>query len=96
MPLPILTALAEPTRLAAIDIIWSGKEYCVCELMARLNASQSRMSRHMAVLKAAGLLVDRRDAQWVRYRRNPDLSGDAVQLVDATLALIHSEQRGAA
>jgi ArsR family transcriptional regulator len=37
-------------------------------LMAALDASQSRMSRYMAGLKAAGLVIDRRDAQWVRFR----------------------------
>ena len=69
----ILSALAEPTRLAALAVLWEGGEYCVCELMAKVGASQSRMSRHMSVLKAAGLVTDRRDAQWVRYRRNPKL-----------------------
>ena len=63
----LLAALAEPTRLAATRILWDGSEHCVCELMAKLGASQSRMSRHMSVLKAAGLVTDRRDAQWVRY-----------------------------
>ena len=49
-----LSALAEPTRLAALAILWDGGEHCVCELMAKLGTSQSRMSRHMSVLKAAG------------------------------------------
>ena len=69
----VLSALAEPTRLAALRIIWDGRERCVCELMRDLGATQSRMSRHMNVLKTAGLVIDRRDAQWVRYRRAPDL-----------------------
>lgn len=87
----ILSALAEPTRLAALRIIWDGHERCVCELMRELGASQSRMSRHMSVLKNAGLVTDRRDAQWVRYRRASDLPADVVVLVKAALALI-SEQ----
>ena len=82
----LLSALAEPTRLAAIRLLWDGREHCVCELMRELGATQSRMSRHMAVLKQAGLVVDRRDAQWVRYRRNPGLPEAAVAIVDAVLA----------
>jgi len=39
--------------------------------MAWLDASQSRMSRRMKMLREVGLVLDRRDAQWVRYRRNP-------------------------
>ena len=82
----LLAALAEPTRLAAIRLLWDGREHCVCELMRDLGATQSRMSRHMAVLKQAGLVVDRRDAQWVRYRRSPDLPETSAAIVDAVLA----------
>lgn len=83
----LLSALAEPTRLAALRIIWEGRETCVCELMRELGATQSRMSRHMNALKAAGLVTDRRDAQWVRYRRAPGLPQEVVTLVEAALAL---------
>ncbi|SME99999.1 transcriptional regulator, ArsR family [Tistlia consotensis] len=92
----VLAALSEPTRLAAMRLVWSGGEHCVCELMARLDATQSRMSRHMAVLKAAGLVVDRRDAQWVRYRRNPDLPHSAARVVDAVIAAAETEEQVAA
>ena len=85
--LDILAALAEPTRLAAIGLLWDGQEHCVCELMEKLGATQSRMSRHMATLKAAGLVVDRRDAQWVRYRRSPNIAGEAERLIEAALSL---------
>lgn len=83
----ILTALAEPTRLGAMRIIWSGGEHCVCELMERLGASQSRMSRHMATLKAAGLIIDRRDRQWVRYRVNPELAPEIHAVLAAIMAV---------
>jgi ArsR family transcriptional regulator len=94
--LNILAALAEPTRLAAIRLLWDGREHCVCELMRALGTSQSRMSRHMAVLKQAGLVTDRRDAQWVRYRRAPSIDRKVAALVDAALALPVSRQRSAA
>ena len=89
----ILSALAEPTRLEALRMVWDGREHCVCELMRELGASQSRMSRHMAALKAAGLVVDRRDAQWVRYRRAPNLLQAVVALVDAALAMPANQER---
>ena len=92
-PITILSALAEPTRLEALRVVWDGREHCVCELMRELGASQSRMSRHMAALKAAGLLVDRRDAQWVRYRRAPKLPQEVVALVDAALAMPANQER---
>jgi len=85
MIIAVLSALAEPTRLEAMRLLADGSEHCVCELMRRLGATQSRMSRHMQVLKQAGLVLDRRDAQWVRYRINPDLSPRLARLVEAAL-----------
>lgn len=85
MILNVLNALAEPTRLAAVALLSDGGEHCVCELMKKLDASQSRMSRHMQTLKHAGLVVDRRDAQWVRYRLNPNMPQEIRAVVDAVL-----------
>lgn len=81
----LLTALADPTRRAAVAIIWPGGEHCVCDLMMTLDATQSRVSRHMRILRQAGIVIDRRDAQWVRYRRNPELASDLVAVIDAIL-----------
>lgn len=77
----LLSALVEPTRLRALQVLWDGGEPCVCELMDRLGTTQSRMSRHMGRLKAAGLVFDRRDAQWVRYRRDPDIAPDWSDII---------------
>ncbi len=86
-PTNLMSALSDPTRLEALRLLWDGEEHCVCELMRKLGASQSRMSRHMGALKIAGLVTDRRDAQWVRYRRRPRLDAAVVAVVDAVLAL---------
>jgi len=86
-PIPLLAALAEPTRLAALRLLHDGREHCVCELMALLGASQSRMSRHMVTLRQASLVVDRRDAQWVRYRLNPAMPPAVRRLLEAALEL---------
>ena len=92
----VLTALCDPTRRAALALLRDGGEHCVCELMARLDASQSRMSRHMKVLREAGLVLDRRDAQWVRYRRNPDVAPELAAVIDAVLATENTLERKAA
>ncbi len=96
MVLSVLAALAEPTRLEVMRLLNDGSEHCVCELMPVLGATQSRMSRHMQVLKQAGLVIDRRDAQWVRYRRNPDLMPAIAQLLDAALSAEATPERSAA
>jgi ArsR family transcriptional regulator, arsenate/arsenite/antimonite-responsive transcriptional repressor len=89
----VMGALSDPTRLGAMRLLWDGNEHCVCEMMRLLDATQSRMSRHMGVLKSAGLVTDRRDAQWVRYRRNAALSRELVAIVDAVVAALPSEKR---
>lgn len=81
----VLATLAEPTRRCALALLWTGRELCVCELMEYLGVTQSRMSRHMSVLKAAGLVLDRRDAQWVRYRRNPGIARAHANIVESVL-----------
>jgi ArsR family transcriptional regulator len=95
-PHALLAALADPTRLAALRVLRDGREHCVCDLMRQLGVSQSRMSRHMATLRQAGLVADRRDAQWVRYRLAPALLPAVRRLLDAALALPDTEQKIAA
>ena len=89
----VLATLAEPTRRRALALLRTGQELCVCELMERLAATQSRMSRHMGVLKAAGLVLDRRDAQWVRYRRNPDVPTAVTYIVESVLGAMTAPSR---
>ena len=89
----VMAALSDPTRLGAVRLLWDGNEHCVCEMMRLLGATQSRMSRHMGILKNAGLVVDRRDAQWVRYRRNPALSREVAAIIDAVVVALPSAKR---
>lgn len=85
MVVQVLSALAEPTRLEVVRLLWEHGELCACQLMPRLGATQSRISRHLQVLKQAGLVVDRRDAQRVLYRPNPKLAPDVKAIVDAVI-----------
>jgi ArsR family transcriptional regulator len=89
----VLTALADPTRRRALQLLDGTEELCVCDLMEALDASQSRMSRHMATLKEAGLVLDRRDAQWVRYRLNPNMSAAIGAVVKSVMAASRLEKQ---
>lgn len=60
-------ALSDETRLRMMGLLLE-KELCVCEVMDILEMNQSRVSRHMGILKRAGLVVERRDRRWVFYR----------------------------
>ena len=84
----MMAALSDPTRLGALHLLWSGQEQCVCKLMDTLEASQSRMSRHMGILRQVGLVIARREAQWVYYRRNPALTPEKTAIIDALMAAL--------
>lgn len=64
----LFRALADPTRLRALLLLHAEGELCVCDLTHALKLSQPKISRHLAALRAAGLVVDRRDGQWIHYR----------------------------
>lgn len=65
-PSEVLKALSDETRLRILNILYE-KELCVCDIMEALQISQAKASRHLIYMKNAGLLQDRRNAQWVYY-----------------------------
>jgi ArsR family transcriptional regulator len=66
-------SLADETRLKIILLVWLEKELCVCELTHALSLSQPKISRHIALLRSANLLKDRRVGKWVYYRISEEL-----------------------
>lgn len=50
------------------------RELCVCEMMDALDAPQYKVSRHLSVLKKAGLVRDWREGTWMHYEIAPSLS----------------------
>lgn len=64
--LDALKALSDETRLRIINLLYV-KELCVCDIMETLQISQAKSSRHLIYLKNAGLVKDRKQAQWAYY-----------------------------
>ncbi|GLS90599.1 transcriptional regulator [Psychromonas marina] len=77
----LFKALSDATRLKIVMLIQLEGELCVCELMTALCDSQPKISRHLAQLKRMGLLLDRKQKQWVYYRLNPALKGWMLQVI---------------
>jgi ArsR family transcriptional regulator len=69
----LFRALGDETRLRIVALLAHG-ELCVCHLHEALGLSQPNVSRHLAVLRAAGIVGGRREGRWVYYalRRQPD------------------------
>jgi len=72
----IFKALADETRLRIVLLLARG-ELCVCDLMAILDLPQSTVSRHLATLRHAGWVEDRRQGVWMYYKLAQD--GEPLQ-----------------
>ena len=60
-------ALADRTRLRLLNLV-AGGEVCVCFFVEVLGEPQPKISRHLGVLRNAGLVAARRDGKWMHYR----------------------------
>ena len=87
MPFPpenLTHALSDLTRLRILMLLLPIGERCVCDLTLALDLPQPKISRHLAVLRETGLLLDRRAGLWIHYRLHPDLpswAGDALAAI---------------
>lgn len=78
-----LRALAQPVRLSIVSAL-AGGELCVCELERVLGMTQPAVSQHLKVLRAAGLVTERREGQWALQ----SLNTAALERVLATVATV--------
>lgn len=83
-PLQLFKNLSDETRLNIILLLKASGELCVCELCHRLNEAQPKISRHLAMLRASGLLLDRRAGKWVHYRLSPHIPAWAAAIIEQT------------
>jgi ArsR family transcriptional regulator, arsenate/arsenite/antimonite-responsive transcriptional repressor len=88
----LFAALADRTRLRLLNLM-DGKEVCVCYFVEILGQSQPKISRHLAYLRRAGVVVARRDGKWVHYSIVvPDDTG-AARILRETLAVLREDKR---
>jgi len=77
----ILKAISDETRLRIIAQILKGA-MCVCEIEDCLSLTQSNASRHLTVLKKAGVLESYKNAQWAYYKISPLFINENKELFD--------------
>jgi len=63
----VLAALGSEHRLKIVELLRGG-ERCVCEITPEFELDPSVVSRHLAVLEQAGVIVSRRAGRWIHYR----------------------------
>ena len=83
-PLASLTrlhkALSNPARLRIVAMLRGG-ELCACQIQAVLGLAPSTVSRHVAELRDAGLVTERKDGRWVYFRLAP--GADPAEILGA-------------
>ena len=85
-PSQLFQLLSDETRLRCLLLMRQEDELCVCELTHALGVIQPKVSRHLAALRDAGMVLDRRQGQWVYYRLHPDLPEWIGRVIEETAA----------
>ena len=83
-----MKAVGDPTRTRILKLLESGG-LCVCQVQAVLGLAPSTVSKHLTILKLAGLVEDQRDGKWIEYAlidesRNPH-ARSVLELLKRTL-----------
>lgn len=63
----VFKALGHPIRLGIVEFL-GDEEKCVCEIVEEVGTGMSNVSKHLAILKKAGVVTDRREGLNIRYR----------------------------
>ena len=74
----LFKALGDETRLRIVALLSHG-ELCVCHLEEGLAVSQPHVSRHLGILRSAGVVQHRREGSWVYYRLSPQSDPECAQ-----------------
>jgi DNA-binding transcriptional ArsR family regulator len=93
--LEVFKALADPIRLELLAHIAARGPLCVCHLEEAVPYSQSRISKHLGVLRRAGLVSTRRDRNWVYYSVDTEAleaARDFVDQLERSMALPHASE----
>jgi ArsR family transcriptional regulator len=86
----MFAALSDATRLRLLNLMSDG-EVCVCFFVEVLDTPQPTISRHLAYLRKAGLVADRREGKWIHYRITRPEQAAAAESFDAVLATMRND-----
>ena len=81
----MLKAIADGNRFRIFNLLMDNGETCACELLKDFNISQPTLSRHMKVMVDSGLIVARKDAQWMKYSVNPEALNELRDALSGTI-----------
>ncbi len=89
----VLKALAHPTRIYIVDLIHREGAHCVQDLSTRVGVDASTISRHLSLLKSAGVLMDRKEGTTVYYSLGCNCIGEFMDGLENVLISKHNRER---
>ncbi len=84
--------LADETRLRCLLLIFEHRELCVCELIYALNLPQSKISRHLSIIRLNGLINQRREGQWIFYAISSNLPSFQNKIIKMSFEQLKNTQ----
>ena len=91
-PNELFSLLSDETRLRCFVLLQKEQELCVCEIVQIIESTQPKISRHLALMRNSGLVLDERRGQWVYYSLNPSLPDWAKKIIEAVSANLIKEE----
>jgi len=82
--LSVLKAVADKNRVRIIKML-EQKPMCCCEMAAVLGITQPSVSKHLSILKNAGLITDERNGQWIDYSLSKENINEYAPVIQAHL-----------
>ena len=92
-PVQFFKILSDETRLAIMMLLRDSGEMCVCDICAATAESQPKISGHMAILREAELVLDRREGKWVHYRLSPHMPAWAAETITTSWHCLREDVR---
>jgi len=90
-----LKALSDLNRIKILELLFKG-EMCVTDLVKSLNLDQPKVSHHLAILKKAGVILDRRQGRKIIYSLHPGVykkPSDYIDRIDFGFCSVEFKRR---
>jgi len=88
----VFKAMGHPIRLGIVEFLQRG-EMCVCEIVEHVGTEISNVSKHLGILKKAGIVADRRDGLKIMYSLIMPCAVDFARCVQGVLIKRLEDQR---
>jgi ArsR family transcriptional regulator, arsenate/arsenite/antimonite-responsive transcriptional repressor len=89
---PVFKALSDDSRLRIINLLFYSGELCVCDIEEVMGFTQTKVSRHLAYLRKAGLVDDRKQGLWMLYSIAKPRNEEQRKILEFLSSLLKSNE----